>query len=191
MILDQSSPSEYSHLVFVCGPLAGEQIEKLAERFRHAVRIAVGVSATEGPAGFDVVVPRDRPGLAGGSVDLSFAVATDRTTAPIVGLCFANPQPEYSGGRHDRVRQLVEQAMARVDAGLVALDTRTDPRSATQSSPTRFERVVERMDLVISSRLHGLVLALRSERVFRCWRSTPSMVGQKYSPKPMLSAARR
>lgn len=57
---------DYSHLVFVCGPLHGPQIEELHRRFAHCVRIAVGTSVVdaESPAvtGFHRVLARDAPG---------------------------------------------------------------------------------------------------------------------------------
>ncbi|MDP8987172.1 MAG: polysaccharide pyruvyl transferase family protein, partial [Actinomycetota bacterium] len=91
--LDEVRPDEYSHLLFVCGPAAGPQVDDLVARFPHARRIAVGVSVVDAtPDAWHAVIERDsahahRP-------DLSLAVA-DQRLPPVVGLVQAHRQPEY------------------------------------------------------------------------------------------------
>ncbi len=62
--LDDVRPHDYTHLVFVCGPLHGPQVEELHRRFAHCVRIAVGTSVIdpeEAVTGFHRVLAGTRP----------------------------------------------------------------------------------------------------------------------------------
>src|ERR1700744_3596359 len=61
--LEDADPDQYSHLVFVCGPLHGGPLEDLHTRFASLRRIAVGVTiiVPGAPActGFHRVLARD------------------------------------------------------------------------------------------------------------------------------------
>lgn len=100
--LDDVRPHDYTHLVFVCGPLHGPQVEELHRRFAHCVRIAVGTSVIdpEEPAvtGFHRVLARDAPGRAP-TEDLA-ARAPAVPPRPVVGVILTHGQHEYgrSGG---------------------------------------------------------------------------------------------
>jgi hypothetical protein len=60
--LDEVDSSRYTHLLFVCGPAAGRQVDDLLTRFPHCVKVAVGVSEVDTtPPGFDVLITRDGP----------------------------------------------------------------------------------------------------------------------------------
>lgn len=157
--LDEVRPEDYSHLVFVCGPAAGEQVEELVERFSHARRIAVGVSVVDAtPEAWHALIERDsadahRP-------DLSLALPDDRLP-PVVALVQANSQPEYPGARHDDVHSLVERALYSRDVAVVRVGTRVDPRGNEARHFRHVEAALQRFDAVVTTRLHGLVLALR------------------------------
>src|SRR5690625_5166939 len=61
--LDEADPAHYSHVVFVCGPAQGEQVEWLHRRYAGCRRIAVGVSVLDprgaAAAGFHRILARD------------------------------------------------------------------------------------------------------------------------------------
>ena len=157
--LDEIRPEEYSHLLFVCGPAAGPQVEELVARFSHARRIAVGVSVVGAtPDAWHAVIERDsaeahRP-------DLSLAVPHERLP-PVVGLVQSHSQPEYPDARHDDVHSLIDDALSTRDVAVVRLGTRVDPRSVEAQHFRHVEAALERMDAVVTTRLHGLVLSLR------------------------------
>jgi hypothetical protein len=162
--LDDVDPKRYSHLVFACGPLHGWQVARLHERFAHCCRIAVGVSVLDpgDPAvtGFDRVLARDGSGPA--RVDLSFS---GRTAAkPVAGAIFAPAQCEYGDrGRHDTVHGTLVGWLSQVDCAWLPLDTRLDTGDWRHcSTPDQFISVLSRLDVVVTTRLHGLVLGLRS-----------------------------
>jgi hypothetical protein len=158
-------PAPHSHLVFVCGPLHGEPVERLHRIFANSVRIAVGVSVIDpcGPAvtGFHRILARDRPG-GPATVDLSIA-ASPSPSLPVAGVILTDGQGEYGQRRrHEQVTQAVTRHLRGKEAALVPLDTRTSTTEwELPSNAAAFEAVLGRMDLVVTSRLHGLVLALR------------------------------
>lgn len=157
--LDDVHPDDYSHLVFVCGPAAGAQVEELVQRFSHARRIAVGVSVVDAtPDAWHALIERDsahaqRP-------DLSLALADERLP-PVVGLVQANSQPEYPEARHDDVHSIIDRALYSRDLAVVRVGTRVDPRGSEARHFGHVEAALQRFDAVVTTRLHGLVLALR------------------------------
>jgi hypothetical protein len=158
-------PAErYTHLVFVCGPLHGPQIVELHERYSVCVRIAVGVSVLDpaDPAvtGFHQVLARDGCGPA--APDL--ATATTPGSLPVAGVVLTSGQGEYGERRrHEQVTDAITGWLAERECALLPLDTRLDPRDwRTGGDPRAFGSIVRRLDLVVTTRLHGLVLALRA-----------------------------
>ncbi|HEX6472516.1 MAG TPA: polysaccharide pyruvyl transferase family protein [Streptosporangiaceae bacterium] len=170
LTLDRAEPRRYTHLLFVCGPLHGPDVEELHRRYAHCRRVAVGVSVTDGhapaAAGFDALIPRDGVNGTGSASrhDLSADVPADRPGVPVVGVVPAPPQPEYGRrGRHDQAAaRLLDWLRAR-DCARVPIDTRLDPREwRLCATAAQLESVIARLDLVVTMRLHGLVLALKN-----------------------------
>jgi hypothetical protein len=166
MRLDQAAPDRYTHLLFVCGPAHGEQVRELHDRFARSRRIAIGVSVVDpaDPAvtGFDQVLPRDGPRDAGAVVDLA---ARPRPAAvPVAGVLLTQGQHEYGGRRrHERVTEAMTAWLGAKDCARLPLDTRLDPRDwRLCASPGQLESILRRLDLVVTTRLHGLVLALKN-----------------------------
>ena len=164
--LAQVRPEDYSHLVFVCGPLHGPQIEELHRRFAHCVRIAVGTSVVDpgSPAvtGFHRVLARDAPGTEP-MPDLA-AGAPALPACPVVGVILTHGQQEYGARRqHARVADEVTRWLSRRDCARLELETRLDVRDwRLSATPAQLESVLSRLDLVVTDRLHGMVLALRA-----------------------------
>lgn len=166
LTLERADPADYTHLVFACGPLHGEQIEALHHRYSHCRRIAVGVSVVDPdePAvtGFDVVLPRDAPGEEA-RLDLSVA-APPSPHLPAVGVVLSPGQKEYGPKRlHKQIETELTDWLGSRRCARVPLDTRLDPRDWRHAAtPSELEAAVQRLDLVVTTRLHGLVLALRN-----------------------------
>jgi hypothetical protein len=165
LLLDDALPDRYTHLVFVCGPAHGQPVCDLHERFARCRRIAVGVSVVDAadPAvtGFHEVLARDapdgraRPDLAGGPV---------MPSVPVVGVVLAHAQPEYGvRQRHGDVTGVLSSWLRARDFARVPLDSRLDPRDWRMSAtPAQLESVLRRLDVVVTTRLHGMVLALKN-----------------------------
>ncbi|MGC3002882.1 polysaccharide pyruvyl transferase family protein, partial [Streptomyces sp. G35A] len=163
--LDDVRPHDYSHLVFVCGPLHGPQVERLHRRFAHCVRIAVGTSVIDpGEAavtGFHRVLARDAPDTEP-TEDLS-AHAPAVPARPVVGVILTHGQHEYGRRRrHGQVAEEVTRWLAGKDCARLELETRLGTRDwHLSATPAQVQSVLARLDLVVTDRLHGLVLALR------------------------------
>ncbi|RRO14330.1 polysaccharide pyruvyl transferase family protein [Saccharopolyspora rhizosphaerae] len=160
---DDVDPSDYTHLLFCCGPVHGWQVEDLHHRFFECTRIAVGVSVVdpESPAArcFHRLLPRDGPGLRS-SRDL--AAGLRHREVPVLGAVLAPDQPEYGdSARHEQAHDLLQHWLSGLDAARVPLDTRLahdDWRHC--ATPEAFASLIARTDLVVTTRLHGLVFAL-------------------------------
>lgn len=161
MSLDDADPAAYRRLLFVCGPLHGPGIAALHRRFAHCRRIAVGTSVIDpaDPAvtGFHEVLARE-PGP-----DLALRAPAPART-PVVGVVLTEGQHEYGGRRlHEPVARRVTSWLARTDCAPVVLETRLDSRDGRLcASPGQLLSALGRLDAVVTSRLHGLVLALRA-----------------------------
>ncbi|MGW8062504.1 polysaccharide pyruvyl transferase family protein [Streptomyces ziwulingensis] len=159
-------PAAYSRLVFVCGPVHGPRVEELHRRFAHCLRIAVGVSVVDpgSPAvtGFHRVLARDAAGAVP-TVDLA-ARAPALPVRPVVGVVLTHGQHEYEGRRrHDEVAAELTGWLAGKDCARLELETRLDAHDwRLCGTPAQLEAVLARLDLVVTDRLHGLVLALRA-----------------------------
>jgi hypothetical protein len=163
--LEASPPVDYTHLVFTCGPVHGWQIEQLHDRYRGCYRVAVGVSVIDAtdPAvtGFHAVLPRDAPGTAG---RLDLAATVPVPALPVAAVILAGAQPEYAArGRHGPLAEELGEWLATLDCARVVVSTRLaygDWRSPATAA--QVEAVIARADVVVTTRLHGLVLALKN-----------------------------
>ncbi|MGW0246838.1 polysaccharide pyruvyl transferase family protein [Nocardia goodfellowii] len=162
--LADADSGRYSHLVFVCGPAHGEQVRSLHERYANCRRIAVGVSILDpddaAVTGFHRVLPRD--GLLMPRPDM--AVAAHTVHVPVVGAVFAPGQAEYgTARRHETVHEALTRWLAELDCARLPLDTRLAPDDWRQCrTPDQLASVFARLDAVVTTRLHGLVLGLRA-----------------------------
>ncbi|MGY2002447.1 polysaccharide pyruvyl transferase family protein [Blastococcus sp. SYSU DS1024] len=156
-------PADYTHLVFTTGPVGDlAPLPELTTAFAGAQRWAVNVSVVDDTAleMFDVVRERDATGVT--RPDLAMAGAAD--DAPVLAVAFAPPQGEYGDrSRADRVRGVIEEWLAARALPWFPIDTdlfdKPHPRR-----PAQVEALLRRADVVVSMRLHGLVLGLKNDR---------------------------
>lgn len=158
-----ADPARYSHVVFVCGPYRpGWPLTEFEEHFTGCRLIGVNVSmlhTLEEWNPFDVLLERDSP--SGARPDLTFA--SRQPKAPVVGVAMVHPQTEYGDRqRHSMVNEAVAQLLAAHDVAAVSIDTRLDANSVGLRTPAQIEGLIARMDAVVTTRLHGLVLALKN-----------------------------
>jgi len=158
---DDIDPIDYTELVFVCGPFGnGPPITELLERFRHCRLVGVDVSMLQ-PLDewqpFDVLLERDsshasRPDL---------ALAANTRSVPVVGLVLVHDQNEYGdAARHERANDVINAFLDELDAAVVRIDTRLDENATGLRTRSEVETLIARMDVIITTRLHGLVFGV-------------------------------
>ncbi|MCW2864233.1 MAG: Polysaccharide pyruvyl transferase [Actinoallomurus sp.] len=164
LTIEDARPESYSHVIFICGPLCGPQLCHLHERYAACRRIAVGVSVIDpldpAAAGFDVILARDAPGT---SPRPDLAVLATFAPVPVAGVVLAPGQGEYGARRrHREVHAQLTSWLGGLDCAHVLLDTRLDGREWDSfGTPDQLLSVISRLDVVVTTRLHGMVTALR------------------------------
>ncbi|MEX5716850.1 polysaccharide pyruvyl transferase family protein [Geodermatophilus maliterrae] len=154
-------PADYTHLVFVTGPIRDSPLlRELTGTLAGCRRWAVNVPVVDeaGRALFDEVWERDAEGV--GRPDL--AVEGPVVDAPVVAVAFTPAQGEYGDrSRAGRVREEIEEWLAsrQLPWFELGMDQYGKPHPRR---PAQVEALVARADVVVSMRLHGLVLGLKS-----------------------------
>lgn len=160
---DEVDPKAYSHLVFVCGPFGnGPPITEFLPRFSHCRLIGLNLSMLESLEvwnPFALLLERDSSRTARPDVSL----LSSRPLVPVVGLVLIDAQPEY-GGRDlkSEANTAFDRLLAGKEAAVVRIDTRMDENATGLRTPGEVESLIARMDVVLTTRLHGLVLALKN-----------------------------
>jgi len=114
-------------------------------------------------AGFDLILARDgyrsppRRGLATAAV-----AASARPVVPVAGVALTYGQGEYGQRRrHDMVTERITGRLGSKTCASVQLETRLDIRDWRLCSITEaFMSQLARLDIVVTTRLHSLALAL-------------------------------
>ena len=153
----------YSHVVFVCGPFGnGPPITEFLPHFAGCRLIGVDLSMldpleTWNP--FDLLLERDSS--AASRPDITFL--SHQARVPVVGVVLVHPQAEYKGrAMHKVANDAIERFIASREISAVPIDTRLDINSTGLRSPAEVESLIARMDVVLTTRLHGTVLSLKN-----------------------------
>lgn len=154
----------YSHVVFACGPFGnGEPVTAFLARFTGARFVGINLTMLQpleewNP--FDLLIERDSSAIA--RPDL--ALLGSATHVPVVGVVRMHEQPEY-GERdlHFHANDAMNGLIARRELAAVTIDTRLDEvNAAGLRTPGEIESLIAKMDVVVTARLHGMVLALKN-----------------------------
>jgi Polysaccharide pyruvyl transferase len=156
-------PGAYSHVVFVCGPFGnGEPITKFLERFEGCRLVGLNLTMLESldtwnP--FDLLLERDSSATS--NPDISFL--SRQVPVPVVGVVLIDSQPEYKErDEHELANNAIHRLVASRQMCAVAIDTRLDTNSTGLRTASEVESLIARMDVVLTTRLHGTVLALKN-----------------------------
>lgn len=155
-------PSRFDRLLFVCGPFGnGPPLVEMLERFEGCEIVGVDVSMLQpldewNP--FDLLLERNSSAAA--RPDISFAAPLP--DAPVVGVVRVHPQDEYGArARHKDANAAIDRLLDAKRMAAVQIDTRLDENAVGLRTPVDVETAVGRMDAIVTTRLHGMVLALR------------------------------
>ena len=161
--MEEMRPSDYTDLVVVCGPyIDGSVITDLMRKMPHARSHGINLSMIQPveqlSVTFQQLFERDSNRFA--RPDLAFAASAKRV--PAVGRILVHPQPEYGGrARHNQANSAIELLLARHEAAIVTIDTQLVTNTGGLRTPAEVESLIARMDLIVTTRLHGTVLALK------------------------------
>jgi len=153
-----ADPAHYVYVVFVCGPFEQSQYEAdFLGRFNACRLVGLNLSL---PASlpdwqpFDLLLERNSAVTV--RADLVFLSRAPRV--PVVGVCLVEP---YPGALDGLANAAIERLIASQHVAVVAIDTRLDTNSTGLRSAAEVESLIARVDVLITTRLHGMVLALK------------------------------
>jgi len=156
-------PEAYSHIVFVCGPFGnGWPITEFLPHFTNCRLIGLNLSMLESldtwnP--FDLLLERDSSAMS----RPDFTFMSKQTKVPVVGVVLGQLQKEYGEkARHQIANDSIQRLIDSREMSIVTIDTRLDKNSTGLRSPAEVESLIARMDIVLTTRLHGMVLALKN-----------------------------
>lgn len=156
-----ANPQDYDYVVFVCGPFGnGPPLLEFLERFGGKL-IGMNLTMLQPLAEwnpFEFLIERDSSRTA--NPDIVFGAPARR--APVVGLIQIDSQPEYRDDLRNTAHAALQRLIASRDMAVVSIDTRLDENSTGLRSSAQIESLIARMDVVLTTRLHGTVLALKN-----------------------------
>jgi hypothetical protein len=161
---NMTDPATYSHVIFVCGPFGnGWPVADFLDHFAGIKLIGINLSmlqALEEWNPFDLLLERDSTRKQ--NPDLVFL--SEKSRVPVVGKILIEPQKEYgSKAKHQLANEMIAALLAKQRCAVVPIDTRLDvPNKGGLRFPEEIESLINHMDLVVTTRLHGLVLALKN-----------------------------
>ena len=164
----KADPRDYKYLIFICGPIVKDSRDQRAlfrrfEKTTTLVGINVSMFEAWGPLAwnpFRAVLSRD--GMGEPQPDLSFQYPPGKV--PVVGLILRGLQGEY-GTRNclyreaeSRLNELIESQ----GCAVVRIDTKIPQNDCGLRSIAEIESVISKMDLILTTRLHGAVIAIKN-----------------------------
>jgi Polysaccharide pyruvyl transferase len=155
-------PADLDLVVFVCGPFGnGWPLTEFLGHFEGSKLVGVNVSMLEpverwNP--FDALFERDSSVAA--RPDVCFL--SHSTVVPVVGVILVHRQREYAHAAHDAAEHAIRQLLHPRAVAAIDIETRLDLDEHARRTPAQIESLVARMDAVVTTRLHGLVLALKN-----------------------------
>jgi hypothetical protein len=161
--LETVDPAYYTDLLFVCGPFGnGWPITELLERFQHCRLTGVNLTLLE-PLSvwnpFELLYERDSTTAT--NPDITFYAPPPRV--PVVGVIMISKQDEY-GKRdlHKQAHEAIERLISSREMSVVRIDTALEDNAGGLRTAGEIESLIAKMDVVITTRLHGTVLAIKN-----------------------------
>jgi hypothetical protein len=152
-------PEDYTHVVFLCGPFQqGALEEQFLQHFAGCRLIGLDLSmltALDKWQPFDDLFERDSS--AASRPDIVFL--SRQPLVPVVGRCLVEP---YEVSYWKLANEAIARLVTARDAAVVEIDTRLDANSTALRTAAAIESLIARVDLLITTRLHGLVFALKN-----------------------------
>ncbi|MEO6437145.1 MAG: polysaccharide pyruvyl transferase family protein [Tepidisphaeraceae bacterium] len=159
-----AAPADYDCVLFVCGPIGnGPPVNDFLAHFHDCPKIGLDLTMLQKLSDwnpFDLLLERDSDRAA--NPDL--ALACRAAKVPVVGVILAQPQKEYrKTGLHATANAAFHRLTSMRQCAVLYIDTCLDPwNQFGLRTPAQIESVIAKMDVVLTTRLHGLVLSLKN-----------------------------
>ncbi len=158
-----TDPAAYADVVFVCGPFRWNDITKdFLEHFAGCHLVGLNLSMLEpieiwNP--FDLLFERDS--TTSSCADITFL--SKQSTVPVVGVVLVHAQPQYKErALHQTAHRAIRRLIDSSNVAAVSIDTCLDNNEGGLRTPKQVESLIARMDVVVTTRLHGTVLSLKN-----------------------------
>jgi hypothetical protein len=159
----QVNSNDYTDLVFVCGPFGnGWPVTDLLNHFPNCRLIGLNLSLMESldvwnP--FSLLIERDSSRQ--NNPDVTFFGKPP--AVPLVGIILSHKQKEYgSRALHEKANAAIEKLLENLEVTRVPIDTSLLNNKGFLRTSGEVEALMARMDIIITTRLHGTVLALKN-----------------------------
>ncbi|CAN5899488.1 hypothetical protein BH23ACT5_BH23ACT5_10650 [soil metagenome] len=157
--LSSVDPSSYALAVFVCGPFMknhweAEFFELFAGRPTIGVNLTMTVPLDEWDP-FDVLIERDSSRTS--NPDITFL--SEEPLVPVIGVCLVE---EYPPADVPAANAAIRSLLDANHAAIVPIDTRLDTNMTGLRTKAEVASLLARMDVVVTTRLHGTALALKN-----------------------------
>lgn len=159
-----ATPTDYDCVLFVCGPIGnGPPVTDFLAHFRDCPKIGLDLTMLQKVSEwnpFDLLLERDSDRAT--TPDL--ALASCASKVPVVGVILALPQKEYQkSALHPAANAAFHRLTRSRDCAVLYIDTCLDPwNQHGLRTPAEIESLIAKVDVVLTTRLHGLVLALKN-----------------------------
>jgi hypothetical protein len=152
-------PTTISHAFFICGPFGDKELEThFLRRFANARLVGLNLSM-DLPVGewnpFDFLIERDSTTDVHSDMIFGFR----QPLPPVVGVCLVEDHPEADVAVANAA---IERLLKRHPVARLPIDTRLDFNEHGLRTPGEVEAMFTRLDWLVTTRLHGLVLALKN-----------------------------
>jgi hypothetical protein len=153
------TPADYSLVIFVCGPFEKKLYEaEFLTRFSDCRLVGLNLSIPK-PLGqwnpFDLLYERNS--TRGVRPDMVFL--SKRPTVPVVGICLVE---DYDGALVAECNTAIQNLIELREISIVYIDTRLDKNGTHLRTPAEIESLIARVDALVTTRLHGAVMALKN-----------------------------
>ena len=136
----------------------GEFEDEFLEHFRECRLVGVNLSMLVPHhewQPFDLLFERD----SSEAVNPDLVFLTRRQRPPVVGVCLVE---DYPDALVDEANTAIERLVSAREMSVVRIDTRLETNESGLRTPGEVEALISRMDALITTRLHGTVLALKN-----------------------------
>ncbi len=156
-------PSKYTDLLFVCGPFGnGWPVTDLLARFAGCRLIGLNLTLLQPLEEWNpFTILYERDSSAASNPDISIYAPPPKI--PVVGVILITKQDEYGKrDQHEKAHEAIKRLTESSEMSVVYIDTALENNKGGLRTPGEIESLIAKMDAVITTRLHGTVLALKN-----------------------------